>query len=489
MPVASQNPKRISLTAEDFLSLLWRQRWIMLAVFLIIFALGAAAAMTMKKTYSANSSLLVRLGQEYVYNPQVGDAARGAAPEADQVVQAEAEILGSAALKERVIRRIGLARLYPPMGKAYASAGEAAKKTIEGQAIRSMEGGLKIATTPGSSVVRLSFTHTDPAMAAEVLNVLIDEYKSYRATVLVERDSGALAGQRMAFEQRLNQADLALQKFLADNGIGDFDSEKASLAAVYTALMSERYNLTAQVSEVQGRLGATSRAAEAAPPEIGLYKDIDQTAQTKLRQLQLERQDLIARYRPDSQPVREIDNKIAQVGALAVGAPATASGTRVGVNPVYQTLQTEKNQLEAQAASVRSRQSAINGELGQISARRRQLTELEPRYQELLRERDLLAANVRQFAQREQESQAAQALARSSSDNVRVVERAYAPTKGKSLKKAVLALAFLFAGFTAVCIGLVRAFLTRGFPTAAAAERAIDLPVLATAPLKQGYAS
>src|SRR5690606_38847326 len=143
----------------------------------------------------------------------------------------------------------------------------------------------------------------------------------------------------------------------------DFDSEKASLAAVYTALMSERYNLTAQVSEVQGRLGATVQAAAQAPPEIGLYKDIDQTAQAKLRQLQLERQDLISRYRPDSQPVREIDNKIAQVGALAVGAPPSTAGTRVGVNPVYQTLQTEKNQLEAQAASVRSRQSAINREL------------------------------------------------------------------------------------------------------------------------------
>jgi uncharacterized protein involved in exopolysaccharide biosynthesis len=186
--------------------------------------------------------------------------------------------------------------------------------------------------------------------------------------------------------------------------------------------------------------------------------------------------------------VREIDNKIAQVGALAVGAPPTASGRRVGVNPVYQTLQTEKNQLEAQAASVKGRQAAINRELEQLMARRRQLSELEPKYQELLRERELLATNVKNFAAREQESQAAQALARSSTDNVRVVERAYAPTKGKSLKKIVLVLAFLFAGFTAVCVGLLRAFLTRGFPTAAAAERTLDLPVLATAPLKHGYA-
>jgi uncharacterized protein involved in exopolysaccharide biosynthesis len=481
--------RRISLTPEDFLSLFWRQRWLMVAVFMVIFILGAGAAMTMKKTYSAQSSLLVRLGQEYVYNPQVGDAARGTAPEGDQVVQAEAEILGSAALKERVIRKIGLARLYPDLGKAYAKASPDARKAVEGSAIRLMEGGLKIGTTPGSSVVKLAFTHTDPNMAAEVLNVLVDEYKRYRGTVLAERDSTALAGQRRIFQQRLDKADAAFQKFLAENNIGDFDSEKASLAAVYGALLSERYSLTAQASEVAGRLGATRSAVAAVPPEIGLYQDVDQTAQAKLNALRLERQDLMSRYRPDSQPVREIDQKIAQVGALAAGAPPSASGKRIGVNPVYQTLQTEKSQLEAQAASVRSRQAAINQELAQIMARRQELTELEPRYQALARERDLLATNVRNFAAREQESQAAQALAQSSSDNVRVVERAYAPTKGKSMKKIVLVLALLFAGFTAVCVGLLRAFLTRGLPTAAAAERALELPVLATAPLKQGYAS
>ena len=67
---------RYALT--DFPVLLWRERYLMLAVFGAIFALGVAAALTMKTSYEAYSSVLVRQGQEYVYEPRAGDAGRGA---------------------------------------------------------------------------------------------------------------------------------------------------------------------------------------------------------------------------------------------------------------------------------------------------------------------------------------------------------------------------------------------------------------------------
>jgi hypothetical protein len=47
-----------------------------------------------------------------------------------------------------------------------------------------------------------------------------------------------------------------------------------------------------------------------------------------------------------------------------------------------------------------------------------------------------------------------------------------------------LAAAFLFAGFTALCVGLLRVFLRKGYATPAAAGRTLELPVLAVAPMK-----
>jgi hypothetical protein len=49
----------------------------------------------------------------------------------------------------------------------------------------------------------------------------------------------------------------------------------------------------------------------------------------------------------------------------------------------------------------------------------------------------------------------------------------------------VVVLAFLFAGFTALCVGLLRIFVRRGYVTPDATARSLELPVLASAPFKR----
>ena len=473
---------------EDFVALLWRQRWLMLAVFLVIFGLGLVAALRMKTAYTADSSLLVRLSQAYVYNPAIGDAGRGQAPQNDAIIQSEVEILGSSALKDKVIRDIGLARLYPALGRNYARVGSDGQRALEGQAIKTMEGALKISTTPDTSVIRLSFSHPDPKMAALVVNTLVDEYLVYRRQVLSPKDSGPIGDQLKSFQQQLDEADSAYTRFLADNGIGDFDAEKTSLGALYGQLLTDSYTVQAQLSETGGRLGVTARQFASTPRQIDLSRDIDHTSGDRLAALRVELHDLLGRYRADSAPVRD---KQAQIGAMERLAATSAADTvqrRIGPNPVSQTAETERNTLQAQLASLQSRLAADQRELARVLARRQQLGRLEAQYQELARNRDLLTANVRAFAAREQDSQAAQALAGRADDAVRVIQRAYVPTRGSSLKRATLALATLFAAFSALCAGALAAFLSRSYPTSDAAERTLGLPVLATTRRRRAFA-
>ena len=477
-------------TPQDLLAMLWRERSLMLVVFLAVAALGVGVALSLKPSFQAQSSLLVRLSPEYVYNPRVGDAARGLAPESDQVVESEAEILASAGLKARVIADIGLARLFPKLAKAQASPDPAKRKDVQGAALKAMGEALKIGTAPGDSVVRLSYSDPDPQRAALVLNTLVDEYLRYRTTILTSRDAGAIGAQANDFQQRLNAADAAYSRFLADNGISDFDTEKTALDGVYAQLLTDSYNVTAQLSEAEGRLGATTSEFGRTPAEIGISRDLDHVAADKLITLRLARQDLLSRYTPSAQPVQDVERQIGELEALnAAGQSSGPGAKRVGVNPVFQTLQTERNQLQAEAASLRARKGSLGGELAQVTARRQKLNDLQPQYDELLRQRDLLSANVKSFLQRQQESQAQQSLASTEGDgNVRVIERALPPPTGTSLRKPVLGGALVFAAFAAVCAGLLRAFLRRGIPTAAYAERSLGLPVLASAGLKPARA-
>ncbi len=486
-PVAEPS---LRYTPGDLLAMLWRERGLMLAVLAGVAALGLLAALGLKTSYQAHSSLLVRLSSEYVYDPRVGDAARGVAPESDQITQSEAEILQSAGLRARVLADIGLTRLQPKLAGRYAAAPPSRRKDMEAAAVKDMGGALKVATAPGDSVVRLTYADTDPSRAALVLNTLVDEYLRYRTTVLMSRDAGVIGQQASDFQARLNDADAELTRFMADNGVSDFEAEKSALSTVYSQLLTDSYNVTAQLSEADGRLGATAVEFGRTPAEIGLSRDLDHVAADRLVTLRLQRQDLLSRYTPSAEPVQDLDRQLRELQALDAAGQATGPGAkRVGVNPVFQTLQTEKNQLQAEAASLHARKASLAAELAEVTARRQRLNALQPRYDDLLRSRDLLAANVKAFLQRQQESQAQQSIAASGGDgNVRVIERALPPATGSSLRKPVFALTLLFALFAALSAGLFRAFLRRGVPTAAFAERALGVPVLATAGLKPARA-
>jgi len=201
--------------------------------------------------------------------------------------------------------------------------------------------------------------------------------------------------------------------------------------------------------------------------------------------LKVQREELLSRYRADARPVQELDAQIAQLEAgMAAGRTLGEGAKRIGVNPVFQTLQTEKIQLTSEVGALRRSQAELADQINRLTERRLKLTALEPRFQELSLNRDVLQTNVREFTVKEEQNRAAQEIAARSNDNIRIVQRAIPPIKGKSLRKPVVVLAFLFAGFTALCAGLLAMFLRPGLPTPQSASRTLDLPVLGAAPLK-----
>jgi uncharacterized protein involved in exopolysaccharide biosynthesis len=470
----------------DIVAMLWAESFLMLTVFIVLLALGVAFAFTLEKTYTAYSSVLVRMGQEYIYNPRVGEAGRGATLKTEEVVQAEVEILQSAQLKQRVMDDVGVKVIAPKLGAAYEAGDPTVRKTIEGTVIRTMESSLKIATAPQTAVVRLSYDHPNPESAAAILNSIVDNYLEYREQVLLDPSSPAIEAQRRLFEQRLEDADQAYEGFLAQNGIGDFTAEKTSLAALYQSVLDERFKVDARLREVQGRLGQLSAGVGGVPGEIELQRDVDMSATEKLVDLKIEREDLLARYLPDSRPVQENAVKIAQLERLiASGQGSGVLAQRLGPNPVRQAVETDLRTAQAEAAALEQRRAELERQVGEVTSRLQRLTALEGEYQVLATNRDVLQSNVKTFAARGEESRAARAIAEASDETVRVIQRAVPPSKGHSLRKPVLAAALLFAAFTALCLGLLRVFLRRGFGTPGTAARTLDLPVLAVAPVKR----
>ncbi len=483
--MAAPRPAVMNLGIGDILSLLLREWWVMGLVFIVIFGLGAAVAMKMPKSYTASASLLMSLGKDYVYQPTVGDAAAGATATVDEVVQSETEILNSNDVKKRVIAKLGYKVILPDDPELWAPKTAADKADADAAALKMMIGGFAAATAPGNGVVRLSFKHENAESASLILNTLIDEYQTYRREVYHDAIGPALQKQKADFDAQLAVADQAYQSFLAQNGVGDFEAAKATYSKIYDQVQSDLFAAESQMSQDRSKLDEVEANLKTLSPEMSIERDLDLTVPTKILALQQQRADLLSRYMPDAQPVKDVDAQIASYQAMMAGGQGVGEAThKLGSNPVYQAVLQQKFDLEADMASQEGRRAQLQAQADQVTRKLQDMQGIEGQYTNLSTERNALQDNIKTFTQRIQQNDAANAMAKGSDDTVRVVEKASMPDRPKSMRKLVLIMAFLFGGFTALCAGLLRVFTRKGFVNAAMAGRALDLPVLAQAGVK-----
>jgi len=462
----------------DVVGLLFRELLLMVVVFLLVFALGTAAVLTLKKSYTATASVYAGVGQEYVYQPRVGSTERGQPLEADAVALSEAQILGSLAVKQKTVEALGADAILGPDARGTP----AEKKTA---ALKALDAGLGVGTTAGSAIISVSYAANDPVRAATVLNAVVDQYLVQRRSVFRDRATPAIAAQREAFENDLARADAAYQAFMASNDIADFATAKASLAANYQTKSAEALSLRAELNQATQRLNTLEAQLAQQPAEVVLQQDLNVSAQNQILELRTQREALLSRYTPDAQPVKDIDQQIADLQAyVATGTAVGTKEVRTGPSVIFTAIETNRITAAADRDGLAARLAVAERQLATLRARLAELTRLESTNANLAGNREVLTASIREFQQREAQARADNALVAAGADNVTVIERAEAPTRGSSLKAPLLAVVFLFAGFTALCVGLLRVFTRRGFVTPASTGRTLDLPVLAVAPMK-----
>jgi len=465
----------------DIVGLMFRELGLMILIFLVVFVLGAAAVMTLKKTYTATAEVYAGAGQEYVYEPRVGTVTeRASPPPSGEIAQTEANILTSRDVKLRAVRALGVQTFQKP-GKP--TDGSLAKQ--EGDAIRAITEGLVVGTSPTSSIISLSYESDNAEKSARVLAAVLEAYKNYRREVFQDSSTQAIDTQRQTFEDELGNVDDAYEQFLASNDIGDFATAKAAATATYQTTFTDRLSTQAQLSQAARRVETITAQLASVPAEIVLQQDLNIAAQDQILQKRTERETLLSRYRPDSQPVRDIDAQIAQLQAYVAGGDTVgAKEVRTGPNPSWVALDTARTTAEADRDALAARLAVLDGQLAALRERQSRLTQLESKNAIFAGNRDVLTANIKEFQQRGSQSRADNGLVASGADNVKILSHPAAPTKGSSLKAPLMILVFLFAGFTALCVGLLRVFTRRGFATPASAGRTLQMPVLAVAPVK-----
>lgn len=462
------------LSLADIAAMLWSERVLVLAVGGAICALGLVAALMAPKAYTARTELLVRMGEEYVYQPTAGGAGAGATPDMQAVVNAEMRLIGSGAVVRQAIEAVGLATIYPDIARA---PGSDARKLAAAE--RAFAQHLSIETAPQTPAIGLAFEHRNPEVAAQALNALVAQYLEHRRTVLVGGEFEALSQESSDLSTRAAGASAALAGFLTEHEIGDFESELAALAARAGDIETQLLDAQTRRREAEARAAALRTQYNAEPEQIELYAESD--ARRDLVAAQMEREQLLSRYQPDAFPVREVDRRIAQLESfLAGGDPPSI--TRRGQNPVRQDIATQLYAMDAEARAQRGRETALTQQRTDVRARLRGMQAIEPRFRQLQRERSILETNAQNFATRAEDARARSQMLGRATDNISPVERAAVPTQGKSLRWPIMIVTLMIAAIVAFAAGLSRGLLRRSFPTPSSAARALDTPVLAVMP-------
>jgi len=450
--------------AEMFKSFGRQLKWV-LPLLLAGIILAWFGTKDFKRQYTADGRILVQLGDEYVYQSVTGQSNQpGLQLTPDTIVLNEIGIIKNSEIIDQVMgemtstpadkmlfnkeifTKISKASTEEDVQEAYADL----RKVIDRSFV--------VIPQPKSSVIDLVYKHENGDVAVRTLEAFIRAYMSYRRQVFVEGSGDIITERRQATEDQLKTNERAIARFLNRNNISDFTSEQGGAQKRTEELRAALNLLRAQIAETETALSTVEGQLRGTNQRIDLY--VDDRASQRVAQAELELKQLLAKYLPTSNPVRQKQVELRELKSLqTANGGRAAGGRRVGPNPVHQALMTRRNTLQATADSYREKEFTLQRQLDSADAKVRRLTTLFPNFQNLLRERDTLSARLDTYNAKEQEALINQEQAEANSENIDVISWPKYALKGRNMRLIMFALATIAWGFTLFMLALLKVFL------------------------------
>lgn len=435
---------RQELDLFDVLALAWSQRGLIVLVFAVLMSIGVAASFLMlKPSYTAEARLLVLLNED----PTPAAAGWGDGFMLNQVMQSESELLSSNAVRTLTYETLG----------AEAILGEAVEGDARSAALKTLRDGFNVSRAPNSSTLNATFESGNAERSALILNAVIDAYLAYRERVLVDTGVSGLSVRRAQADAALNDSQAALDAFLRENSLSNFETEQLT-AQNLLANLTDRVN-TARASQESYAAGALAirQRLEQIPEQIELY--VENGVSGRLLDLRAERASLLARYQETAPAVLAVDREIAALQSfIASGATQGEGQSRSGPNPVRQALESDLATREANARAEASLAASLQQQLNATRADLQRLRSLEPAYTRLAQDVAAAALAASNIAELEAAALSSRSAGLGAADFVRVVDRASPPLEGASMKKLGLIASAVLAMGVAVFLGLIRGY-------------------------------
>lgn len=314
---------------RDILHVIFKYQLHVALIFFCIVSIVTTISLMMPKVYQAGAKVMVRFGRENVYMPTT-PTLQGSQPlildySREELVNSEIEILSGRNLIERVISDLGVYTIYPELkeeggiGDLLFDRTDPAKREEEAFAAATLrfEKDFSVAAVKKSNIIELSYQHSDPVMAAQVLNKVIDVFLEFHLKVYKNPQEYQFFDNQVALlKKRLQESEAEYKSFCSENDITALDQQKSLLLQTISSLKKEHAGTLTELSEKEERMRALADGGKAGSDNTAMGEETElnpvaiSSIRGMLNELRLKEQELLSKYTPESLPVANIRNEI-----------------------------------------------------------------------------------------------------------------------------------------------------------------------------------
>lgn len=475
------------LDIRNIFRTLLRHKLLIITVTLLVFLFSVVSTLMIKPTYKAVTTIQINSDDPKVLAFDV-EAGKAQSSDNKDFYQTQYELLKSRALARLTIDSLSLeSQLISPQTTVkksfFAETLEKAKQLLDIKSDKNESATVKLGKPPiednllanltvtpvkNSRLVELSYIHTDPQMAATIVNSLAENF--IRMNLSRRKDSTSFAEDFLQNEianakSRLEESEAKLVKFAKKENIIKTDGEAGQNT---TSQNMQAFN-SALSTAVQERISAESKykQAKALSGSQVLQDEGIQELKKSLFKLQSDYQEKLQIYKPGYPLMLQLENQINEIQ------------TQID-STTKQTSQSIENALYADFLAAKQKEQDLQQKL---SSQKDQLFELQDKsigYNTLQREVETNRNMYESLLQRIKEVNVAGSI---TNNNISVVDPAVIPFQQYSpnLKQKLLQ-----GGLLGFFIGIVLAFLLEfiddRIKSSSDLERLLELPILGTIP-------
>jgi uncharacterized protein involved in exopolysaccharide biosynthesis len=471
-------------TVRDLVAVIFRQRRLILTVFIGVVVLVFLSGMW-KRKYEAHMKILVlRQRIDAVVTAQPNAPAMTPPEVTEEDLNSEVELLRSDDLLRKVVLTTGLQQ------KSRFLFGHVNNDTAIATAVNALDKNLTIEPVQRANVIAVSYRSTDPQLAARVLNALESAYLEKHQEV--HRPSGEFQffdQQTERFRQGLEQSQAKLADFTQQNGVvaahverdlvlqrvADFDAN-AHQAQADAADASQRIrSLQAQLSAMQPRLTTEIRTGE--------NPVLMQQLKSTLLSLQLKRTELLTKFDPSYRLVQEIDKQIAETQvAISNEEKQPPQERTTDQDPTYVMLRSELAKAEEELSGLNARAAASRTVVSEYHAAALNLEKEGLQQDDLERAEKTQADNYLLYLNKREEARISDALDERGILNVAMAENPLVPSLPVQSPTKAAGITLLLAFCVSMGAGFIGDYASPSFRTPDEVAGYLDLPVLASLP-------